>query len=351
MDVYVTEARTGRLMFGVGVNSDAGVVGSIVLSEQNFDLFRPPRSVRELIDGTAWRGAGQRFRLEAVPGNVVSRYLMSWTDPYFLDTDFSLGVSGFYYNRFFTDWDEQRTGGRVSFGRQFTPTVSAAMALRLENVDLTNPDVPTPPLLAASVGSNFLSSLRGSVTHDTRDSPFLPAEGHILELSYEQAFGDFSYPRAEAEARQFYTLYARPDGGGRHTLSVGGQVGWTGDDTPIFERFYAGGFQTFRGFDFRGVSPRQFGVRVGGRWLMLASAEYMAPLMASEMIQGVLFTDTGTVQNDVGVDKYRVTAGFGLRVTVPAMGPVPLAFDFAFPVLKQDEDDTRVFSFYVGVQN
>ena len=37
IDTYLTEARTGRLMFGVGVNSDAGVVGNIVLSEQNFD--------------------------------------------------------------------------------------------------------------------------------------------------------------------------------------------------------------------------------------------------------------------------------------------------------------------------
>jgi outer membrane protein insertion porin family len=44
-----------------------------------------------------------------------------------------------------------------------------------------------------------------------------------------------------------------------------------------------------------------------------------------------------------------MTAGFGLRVVIPAMGPVPLAFDFAFPIKSQSFDDERVFSFYVGI--
>ena len=83
LDVYVQEARTGRLMFGAGVNSDSGVVGNIVLDERNFDLFRPPTSVEDIIEGRAFRGGGQTFRLEAVPGSQVSRYSASWTNPYF----------------------------------------------------------------------------------------------------------------------------------------------------------------------------------------------------------------------------------------------------------------------------
>lgn len=348
VDVFVTEARTGRLMFGVGVNSDAGVVGSVILSEQNFDLFRPPRSFQDIIDGTAWRGGGQRFRMEAIPGNVVSRYLISWTDPYFLDTNYSLGLSGFFYNRFFEDWDEQRGGGRITVGRQLTPEWSLSGTFRIEEVVIEDPDVPTPLLLAESVGSNFLSSFRATLTHDTRDAAFLPGEGHIVEASFEQAFGDFTYPRAELEGSQFFTLYSRPDGGGRHVLMLRGQLGWTDSGTPIFERFYGGGFQSFRGFEFRGVSPRVNNTRIGGRWLALGTVEYVAPLTASEMIQGVVFTDFGTVEEDVEFGDFRATAGFGVRLTVPAMGPVPLAFDFAFPITKQDEDDEQVFSFYVG---
>jgi outer membrane protein insertion porin family len=343
------EARTGRLMFGVGVNSDAGVVGSIVLSEQNFDLLRYPRSFQDIIDGTAFRGGGQRFRFEAIPGNQVSRYLINWTDPYFLDTDYSLGVSGFYYQRFFQDWDEERGGGRVSVGRQFDPFWSASVALRLENVTITNPDVPTPPSLQMAVGDNFLSTVRFSVVNDTRDSGFLPGSGHKVEVGYEQAFGDFSYPRFDVDARQYFTLYNRPDGGGRHILSLGGQAGWTGDDTPIFENYFAGGFQTFRGFAFRGVGPEQFDVRVGGQFLALGSVEYMFPLLVNESIQAVTFTDFGTVEEDISLDQFRVSVGAGLRVSVPALGPVPLAFDWAVPIIDEDTDDRRIFSFYVGL--
>jgi outer membrane protein insertion porin family len=75
----------------------------------------------------------------------------------------------------------------------------------------------------------------------------------------------------------------------------------------------------------------------------------MFPLLANEMLHGVVFTDFGTVEEDVSLSDFRVTAGGGLRVTVPAMGPVPLAFDWAVPIVKEDEDDTRLFSFYVGI--
>ncbi len=348
VDIFPQEERTGRLMFGVGVNSNSGLVGSIVLSEQNFNIMRPPRSWQDIINGQAWRGGGQRFRLEAVPGTVVSRYMASWSDPYFMDTNYNLGVSGFYFNRFYPDWTEEREGGRISVGRQFTPFFSGNVALRLENVHLSNPDKPTPSILTEALGDNFLSTIRFSLVHDTRDSAFLPASGHKVELSYEQAFGEFNYPRFEVDGRQFYTLYSRADGGGRHILSLSGNLGWTGNDTPIFERFYAGGYQTFRGFAFRGVSPREFGVRTGGEWLALGSIEYMIPLVASDMMQAVVFSDFGTVENNVSFSDFRITAGAGLRVTVPAMGPVPLAFDFAFPVASQKFDNEQVFSFYVG---
>jgi outer membrane protein insertion porin family len=62
------EHRTGSLLFGIGVNSDAGQTGSIVLNERNFDILRPPVSFDNLFGSNAFRGAGQEFRMEAVPG-------------------------------------------------------------------------------------------------------------------------------------------------------------------------------------------------------------------------------------------------------------------------------------------
>lgn len=355
VNVAATEGRTGRLMFGAGVNSDAGITGNFMWDERNFNLFNPPRTFADIIEGRAGRGGGQRFRLEAAPGDEVSRYAISWTDPFFLNSDYSLGVSGFYFNRFYPDWDETRLGGRVSLGRQLTPEWSINGAIRLEEVEIDNPRpitglLTSDPALEAVRGSSFLSTFRASISHDTRDSAMLPSEGHYLDLAYEQAFGDFNYPRWEGEARQYFTLHSRPDGSGRHILTLAGNVGWSGDDTPVFERYFAGGFQSFRGFGFRGVTPRGAdNISIGGTWQVLGTAEYRIPLTADDMINMVAFTDFGTVEPDVSLDSFRVTVGVGLRVVVPAMGPVPLAFDFGFPIASEQFDDERVFSFYVGI--
>ena len=355
INVSAMEGRTGRLMFGAGVNSDAGIVGSFVWDERNFNLFRPPQTFADIIEGRAWRGGGQKFRLEAAPGNTVSRYALSWTDPYFMYSDYSLSVSGFYFNRFYPDWDETRLGGRVSVGRQITPEWSVNGALRLEDVEINNPRLVTGqttsvPELEKARGSNFLSTVRGSLSHDTRDSSLMPSDGHFYDLAFEQAFGDFNYPRWEGEARQYFTVYNRADGSGRHVLTLAGNMGWSGKDTPVFERYYAGGFQSFRGFAFRGVTPRGAdNISTGGTFQMLGTAEYRVPVTADDMVNMVVFSDIGTVERDVSFDNFRVTVGVGLRVVVPAMGPVPLAFDFGFPVKSQSYDDERIFSFYVGI--
>jgi outer membrane protein insertion porin family len=44
-----------------------------------------------------------------------------------------------------------------------------------------------------------------------------------------------------------------------------------------------------------------------------------------------------------------VAPGFGLRVSVPALGPAPIALDLAFPVAHEDGDDIQNFSFFVGL--
>jgi outer membrane protein insertion porin family len=352
LDYYLKEARTGRLMFGVGVNSSTGLVGSIVFEEQNFDLFRPPTSLQDVWDGTAWRGAGQTFRVEAMPGTEVSRYTVSWNDPYLFHTNWSLGVSGYYYQHYYLDWTEDRAGGRVTVGRQLAPEWSVTSTLRLECVRIEDVYVPTPEILREVEGDNFLSTVRSTIAYDTRDMPFMPGEGHRVQFTYEQAFGQFNYPRFELDARQYFTLYQRPDGGGRQILTVGGMTGWTGDDTPIFERFFAGGFQSFRGFAFRGVSPvaaTNPDVYIGGQFMAVGTVEYQVPLLANSMVSLVTFSDFGTVEDGVTLGGFRCSVGAGFRVALPMLGPVPLAFDFAVPVVKQQTDITQVFSFYVGL--
>jgi outer membrane protein insertion porin family len=353
LEAVVTEAQTGRLMFGVGVNSNAGLIGNIVLDEQNFDITKFPTSWEDFRNGTAWRGAGQRFRVEAAPGTSVSRYAVSFQEPYLFDRPVSFGISGSYYQRFYRDWHEERTTGRVSFGYQFPyrPDLSLTTGLRVEEVTITDPSFPTPPELLEVLGSNSLFGVKVGLVHDTRDSPFLPTEGFMRSFEFEQVFGSFTYPRFIAEASRYFTITQRPDGSGRHVLKVGGEFGITAEDTPIYDMFFAGGFNTLRGWKFRGASPRTFGVAVGGPLELLGTVEYMFPVTADDMLRGVVFTDFGTVEREFELegDNFRLAPGFGLRITVPALGPAPLAFDFAFPMLEAPGDENQVFAFFVGI--
>ncbi|MBI1900408.1 MAG: BamA/TamA family outer membrane protein [Planctomycetia bacterium] len=349
--INAQEGQTGRFSVGVAVNSEAGVFGQIILDEQNFDIFRPPTSWDDILYGQAFRGRGQRLRIEAVPGSEFQRYSASFQEPYLLDSNISLGLSGFFFDRRYLDWDEQRVGGSISFGYQLRPDLSATLSLRVEDVDVRNPRFPTPPEVAEVLGSNDLYSARVALAHDTRDHAFMATEGHLLELGFEQTIGSFDYPRGTVEARQYFMLHERPDRSGRHVLSLRGRAGLSGSHTPVYDNFFAGGFSTIRGFDFRGVGPVSLGSRVGGEFLLLGSAEYVFPLTADDVLRGVVFVDSGTVEPEfrLSSDTFRVAPGLGLRIAVPAMGDAPIAVDFAWAVNQVDSDDTQVFSFYLGL--
>ncbi len=351
IDLRVDEAQTGRILFGVGVNSDAGLLGNIIISEQNFDITRFPASVSDLFSGDAFRGGGQEFRLELAPGTQFSRYVVSWREPRLFDLPYSLGLSGHFFQRNYREWDEERGGGAITLGHSFTDQIRGSLGLKIENIDISDPDVPTPMDLADVLGSNFLTTFTLGMEHDTRDNPFMATSGHLAQVNFEQGFGDFTYPSVTLEGRQYFAITERPDGSGKQVFSVRGTVGFAGDNTPIFERFYAGGFRNFRGFQFRGIGPvgeNNDDVHVGGTFMMLGSAEYQFPITADDALQMVVFSDFGTVESDVRIDEFRMTAGVGLRVVVPMLGPVPLAFDFAFPVRSADTDEEQIFSFFVG---
>jgi outer membrane protein insertion porin family len=354
LDVDVAETQTGRLMVGAGVNSNAGLVGNIVVDEQNFDLFRLPRSWDDVRNGVAFRGAGQRFRLEAAPGTELQRYMATFQEPYLFDTRVGLSLSASYFTRFFFDWSEARTGGRAGLGYQFAfaPDLSVNAGFRGENVNIYNPRVAAPAILDM-VGSNAVYGFSGGIIHDTRDSPFLPTQGHLLTFEFEQVIGTYVYPRGVLEGRQYYLLRERPDGSGRHVLGVGSILGMSGPNTPAYDNFFAGGFNTIRGFAFRGASPVQVAPNgavavIGGPFQWLNTVEYMYPITADDSLRGVVFTDFGTVESIAKIDNFRVAPGFGFRITLPALGPAPIALDFAFPVAYAPFDNRQVFSFFVG---
>ena len=344
----VEEAPTGRFMIGVGASSYQGLMGNLTVYEKNFDIFNVPRSWNDLIGGNAFRGAGQTFKLELMPGTLINRFQMTLTQPYLFDLPIGASAAGYLFNRIYPNWTESRGGGRFSLGKQFGTQTYADVAVRAEEINFYGYTSPAPADYLAASGHTNLFSIRPSLRFDNRNSPFMTNKGQYLEFSFEQAFGSFTYPKAEIEGRTYITTGQRPDGSGKRILTMRGHVGATGRDTPVYERFFAGNFGSLRGFQYRGVGPRELDKNVGGIFEALGSVEYQIPLTANDMFNQVVFCDFGSVESDYRVNNLRVSVGTGLRMIIPAFGPLPLCFDLAFPIEKAAGDRVQFFNFTIG---
>ena len=346
------ETQTGKLSIGVGVNSDAGLVGSIVIDEQNFDPFRYPSGWEDFRNGTAFRGGGDQLRIELAPGTEVQNYVISLRNPYLLDTPVSFTNSASYYERYYDNWTDTRVSGSSGLGYYFTPDLMGNIGAVIERVKISAPTVPTPPEVNNALGWSFEGGVTTGFSHDTRDNAFMPGAGHLIRYSFEYLWGRFDYPVQKIDLRQYFTLGERPDGSGKQVLGVGLTTGFAGNQTPVFDTFYAGGFSSLRGFAFRGVSPLDEGVAVGGDFEFLGTVEYNMPVTADDVVRAVAFVDFGTVEASVdhidGKD-IRVAPGVGLRIQIPALGAAPIALDLAFPLNKLPGDQGQLFSFSLGV--
>ena len=356
--VEVKERNTGSINFGVAVGSDSGLFGELSLSQNNFDITDTPETLNEMITGRAFRGGGQRFNATLRPGTEIFQYIMSLTEPHLFDTDYSGTISGQFRNRIYDEYDEQRFGVSLGGGRQFGDVWQANLRSRVERIELDNiePEAPTEVFLDA--GPDVLTTLGVGFARTTLPLIGRPGSGSRFELSYDRYGifgGDIDFNLVNSEYTVFFTM--NEDFLGRlTTLKFSTRVGYIwGGRAPTYERFYLGG-RTLRGFEFRTVSPK--GIRadnlqpsdeaVGGNFLFFVGTQYEFPLLG-DALTGVFFVDSGTVTESPGFDPYRVSVGLGIRMAIPQFGPNPLAFDFAFPVLKDDSDEEQVFSFSIDL--
>src|SRR5207302_5061750 len=139
----------------------------------------------------------------------------------------------------YDEYTESRLGSRITLGRKLNQYWSVNGGVRVENVGVHNTLPWDPPDYQNAEGNNFLVGLRAGVTRDTRDSYLRPTEGSILDMSYEQVTGSFTYPSVNVDFNQYFTLYQRADGSGRHVLAYHGQMSWEGSDAPVYERYFA----------------------------------------------------------------------------------------------------------------
>ncbi len=358
--VEVKETNTGEFAIGGAVGSDSGVTGRIALTQRNFDVADWPDSFSDFFSGRAFRGAGQTFSLEALPGSEIQTYSVSLADPTLLDSDYTGSATLFFRDRIFRRYDEQRYGARITVGRRLGRRWALSMPVRVESIDLTDVDPDAPTDVFAVADRNVLTSIALMLSRAGVDDRILPTTGTSVRLSVEQAGvlgGDFDFTTLSGEANLFVPV-AEDFLGRRTVLTLSNRVAYSPqgrDEVPIYERFYLGG-SSMRGFAFRSIAP--IGIRndtggianttVGGTWLFYAGAELRRPLYA-DMLYGVLFLDTGTVLFEPGFEDYRVSAGFGFRIRIPGLSPIPIALDFGFPLVREDTDRRRLFTFSIDL--
>jgi outer membrane protein insertion porin family len=79
----------------------------------------------------------------------------------------------------------------------------------------------------------------------------------------------------------------------------------------------------------------------------------MTPLMLALLLGSpIVPTEGGSVE--IGAEKTEetrngISAGVGMCIPVCNPGPVPIAFDFGFPIVRGPNDREQVFKFWIGL--
>ncbi len=357
--VDIKEGSTGIIMPGVGVSSDSGFIGRLVYRQQNFDITDWPEDPTGLL--TPWRhfkGAGQSFSVTLEPGTEYSQYYVQFTDPYWRDRPTTLDLMGRSYERYRESHDEGRLKGFVGFEQRLMHKGRRGLwrrsiGFRAENVKVNDLDFDAPQEIRDVAGDSQLYGVRLGIGETAVDNRYTPGKGYVANAYYEQVTGDFTFGILEGSYIRYFTLHE--DVLGRKTVLAGKiMAGTTVGDAPPFEKFYGGGTGQYglRGFEYRGVSTRglQAGPDVidpiykdpiGSDWIFLANAEVTIP-MISENFAAVFFVDSGTV--DTG--SYRLSVGGGIQILVPQFfGNLPMRFELGVPLMRDEQDETQIFSF------
>src|SRR5450432_1395012 len=173
--VQVEEKRTGSLNFGAGFSTIDSLLGFVELSQGNFDLFNWP----------SFTGGGEKFRARVQYGTERQDYLLSLTEPYFLDYRLSLGGEIYYRvaNFLSSIYDQRNYGFDITASKPLTPFLSTTLTYRLEEIDIFNVQPSASPLIFAEEGNNLVSSITPSILYDTRDSVFLTRHGHRVTFT------------------------------------------------------------------------------------------------------------------------------------------------------------------------
>ncbi len=345
--VQVKEAKTGTFSFGGGFSTVDKIVGFVEIEQKNFDFTNWP----------TFTGGGQHLSLRAETGSSRNNQSLSFTEPWFFDHPFSFGFDIYRSQRDRASntgyaYDEGKVGGQLRLGKQFSDILTGGMSYKFETVDISNFVENVSADLLAEEGTNNVSQLGFNLRRDTTDSSYNPTKGLVTTGEFDIAGGplggDKDFYRTEFSASYYIPLKFKS------VFEIRGKAGIInsyGDSTtvPIFERYFAGGARTIRGYDERNVGPVDANTNesIGGESVLIANFEYTIPLI--DFIKLAAFFDTGNVwadANDLASGDFKSGTGLGLRVKTP-IGPINL--DYGFPLNEEPGSNSKKGKFYFSV--
>ncbi len=343
MVVDVKETKTGEFSFGGGFSSIDKLIGFVEVEQKNFDMLNFP----------TFTGDGQNLKLRGEFGSTRKNYLLSWTEPWIFNQPLSFGFDLYASERNKSGstgyaYDEKRSGGDIRFGKEFNEVLRGDFTYKIETVDISDLDSNVSQALKDEAGRNTISSAMFQLTKDTTDNRFNPVKGSILVGSIEVAGGPFG---GDKDFAKFFNSMSHYSEIGPFLLElklrdgVVSTYGGNNGAVPVYERFFAGGTYTIRGFKERDIGPKdQSGDAIGGGTIAIANAELTFSII--ENLKGAFFVDAGNVwhvpdskpKGGTSAGGIKVGVGTGVRIKTP-IGPVKL--DYGFPVNpSNDQGDT-----------
>jgi outer membrane protein insertion porin family len=348
--VTVEEAKPWSLLYGLGLEYDARATRalnprlSVALTHSN--LF-----------GRAIAGV-----VEARYSRRDSRVLVRLADRSIFNSGLAGTVTGYIADEIREAYTVRRGGAFLEVGRPIVGLLKGAVRYQYEIVE---PNAP-PDILSEIERQDqriFINSIGASAAVDARDDPIVPSKGYFAALE-----GKWAFPAASADAN-FLKGFAqiavyRPLGGG--VVAAAFRAGLTKSlvpcgqqanpaclpnlDTPIVERFFAGGRTTHRSFplDNLGVAGQTLkdGTGIGGNALLIANVEWRVPVAGGLGL--VFFGDWGNVwagPSYVKLAEGRWGAGLGFHYLTP-VGPFRL--EYGFRLDRRFLEETGALSFSIG---
>jgi len=343
LTILVQEKRTGSLSFGGGFSTVDKLVGFAELTQGNFDLLNWP----------SFTGGGQKFRLRLQYGTERKDFILTITEPYFLDRRLALTGQAFYTeaNYLSADYDQRNYGFMLEMRKPINAYMYGTLGYTLQNVEIFNVASSSPEFILTQSGTFTESKVFSSLVFDSRDNPLLSRRGQRITFSPMIAGGflggDTQIYGWGLEGSQYFHLPKDL------ILLINGEIAtvdqWgSGSEVPIFERLFLGGSNNLRGFPFREVGPKENGEPIGGQSMWRTTVELTFPII--EKARGAIFYDTGFVNSSAWSFGFNNTAsdvGIGLRLDLP-IGPLRL--DYGYPVMRDGYNGGGHFNFNVGYQ-